>query len=103
MSSRTDSMAVARHEVPVIRKIGPCSVPRRGYRTQPRVSTLGIVDQERRALKGRQIERPKKVGSVVGWSNGRTSQWRTLTFAWQWVRASSGTRISRPFRANRLF
>jgi hypothetical protein len=27
-------------------------VPRRGYRTQPRVSTLGIVHQERRALKG---------------------------------------------------
>ena len=40
-------------------------MPRRGYRTQPRVSTLGIVHQERRALKGRQIERPNKaeVGS----------------------------------------
>ena len=35
-------------------------MPRRGYRTQPRVSTLGIVHQERRAMKGRQIERPNK-------------------------------------------
>jgi hypothetical protein len=56
-------------------------VPRRGYRTQPRVSTQGIVHQERRALtrrylvapcwkntrsaglevlKGRQVERPNK-------------------------------------------
>ncbi len=37
-----------------------CFVPRRGYRTQPKVSALGIVHQERRALKGRQIERPNK-------------------------------------------
>jgi hypothetical protein len=36
-------------------------VPRTGYKTQPRVSTLGIVHQERRALKkGRQIERPNE-------------------------------------------
>ena len=36
-------------------------MPRRpGYGTQPRVSTLGIVHQERRALNGRQIERPNK-------------------------------------------
>ena len=54
---------------------GPCFVPRRGCRTQPRVSTLGIVHQQRRALtrrylvapventvllKGRQIERPNQ-------------------------------------------
>ena len=32
----------------------------RGYRTQPRVLTLGIVHQERGALKGRQIEPPDK-------------------------------------------
>ena len=38
-----------------------------GYRTQPRVSTLGIVHQTRRALNGRQIARPNKVeaGSTV--------------------------------------
>ena len=30
----------------------PCFVPRRGYSTRPRVSTLGIVHRERRALKG---------------------------------------------------
>jgi hypothetical protein len=33
------------------------SMPRRGYRTQPRVSTLGTDPPKRRALKGRQIER----------------------------------------------
>jgi hypothetical protein len=38
----------------------PEIVPRRGYRSQPRVSTLGIVHQERRTLKGRQVERPNK-------------------------------------------
>ena len=59
-----------------------CFVPRRGYRTQPRVSTLGIVHQERRAPKGRQIERPNKM-EAVGWFNCRKSQLRTLTFAWQ--------------------
>jgi hypothetical protein len=31
-------------------------MPQRGYRTQPRVSTLGTTIPERRALKGRQIE-----------------------------------------------
>jgi hypothetical protein len=35
--------------------------PRRGWRTQPRVSTLGTDQPTRRALKGRQIERPDKV------------------------------------------
>jgi hypothetical protein len=35
--------------------------PRRGWRTQPRVSTLGTDQLERRALKGRQSERPNKV------------------------------------------
>jgi hypothetical protein len=30
--------------------------PKRGYRTQPRVLTLGTGNPERRALKGRQIE-----------------------------------------------
>jgi hypothetical protein len=39
--------------------IGPC--PEGGYRTQPRVSTLGTDQPTRRALKGRQIERPNKV------------------------------------------
>src|ERR1700722_20500338 len=33
-------------------------VPRRGRRTQPRVSTLGTDHPERCALKGRQIEPP---------------------------------------------
>jgi hypothetical protein len=37
-------MIVAWHEVPGTR---------RGYSTQPRVSTLGILHHERRALKGR--------------------------------------------------
>ena len=53
-------------------------MPRRGYRTQPRVSTLGIIHQERRALKGRQIERLK----METGSNGpivETSQLRTRT------------------------
>jgi hypothetical protein len=94
-----------------------------GLRTQPRVLTLGIVHQEPRALtrrylvapcwentrsaglevlKGRQTDRPDKV-EAVGWFNCRTSQLRTLTYARQEVRTSSGTRISRPFRANRLY
>jgi hypothetical protein len=73
-------------------------VPQRGYSTQPRVSTLGILHQERRALKGRQIERPSKAESDFD----GTSQLRTLTFARPQVRASSGTPISRPFRASRF-
>jgi hypothetical protein len=42
-------------------------VARKGYRIQPRVSTLGIVHQELRALKGAQIERPNmaKRGPMV--------------------------------------
>jgi hypothetical protein len=43
--SRRDSTIIARHEVPQ---------PRRGYRTQPRVSTLGNLKNERFALKGRE-------------------------------------------------
>jgi hypothetical protein len=48
-------------------------VPRRGYRTQPRVSTLGIVHQERRALKGAP-DRTSYKGSGVRWSNCSTSR-----------------------------
>ncbi len=39
--------------------------------------------RERRALKGRQIERPNKGGSGVRWSNCRMSQLRALTFTRQ--------------------
>jgi hypothetical protein len=41
--------------------------PRKGWRTQPRVSTLGTDQPERRALKGRQIECPNKVEVGVQW------------------------------------
>ena len=66
---------------------------RRGYRTQPRVSTLGIVHQERRALEGRQIERSNKADTsqlALGLLRGNRCE-------------LVGTIISRPFRANRLF
>jgi hypothetical protein len=43
--------------------------PRRGWRAQPRVSTLGTDQPTRRALKGRQIERPNKVEIRVQWRN----------------------------------
>jgi hypothetical protein len=70
-------------------------VPRRGYRTQPRVSTLGIVHQERHALKGRQIERPNK---AVAGSDGPIVARPIAHSARQLVQASSGTRISRRFQ-----
>jgi hypothetical protein len=35
--SRRDRLIVARHEVPLVQR----AVPQRGWRTQPRVSTLG--------------------------------------------------------------
>jgi hypothetical protein len=57
----------------------------------------------RRALKGRQIERPNKVEVGVQWRNCHMSQLRTLTFVPQSVRDSSRSRVSRPFRANHLF
>jgi hypothetical protein len=43
------------------------ALPRRGYMTQPRVSTLGTDHPERRALKGRQIKSTNKaeVGLMV--------------------------------------
>jgi hypothetical protein len=49
--------------------------PRRGWRAQPRVSTLGTDQPERRALKlkGRQIERPFKVEIGVQWRNCKRS------------------------------
>jgi hypothetical protein len=40
-----------------LRQFLDVSLPRRGYRTQPRVSTLGTVSPQRRALKGLQIAR----------------------------------------------
>jgi hypothetical protein len=42
------------------------AVPQRGWRTQPRVSTLGTATPKRRAPKGRQIERTNnaKVGPI---------------------------------------
>jgi hypothetical protein len=55
-------------------------MPRRGYRTQPKVSTLGIVHQERPALKGAPDRTSQKGGNG---SDGSTSQLRTLTLAWQ--------------------
>jgi hypothetical protein len=54
------------------------NLPQRDYRTQPRVSTLGTVHPERRALKGRQIERSSNVEVR---SNCDTFQSRTLIFA----------------------
>jgi hypothetical protein len=59
-----DRLIVAKHEMP-----GPKGVPQRGWRTQPRVSTLNRRP-ERFALKGRQIERPNnaKVGPVAALS-----------------------------------
>jgi hypothetical protein len=44
-----------------LQKSRPEFAPRRGWRAQPRVSTLGTDQPTRRALKGRQIERPNKV------------------------------------------
>ncbi len=56
-------------------------VPRRGYRTQPRVSTLGIVHQKRHALKGQDRTSYRSEagsdGPIVDVPIG------TLTFAWQ--------------------
>jgi hypothetical protein len=45
----------------IYRRSRPELAPRRGWRAQPRVSTLGTDQPTRRALKGRQIERPNKV------------------------------------------
>jgi hypothetical protein len=67
-----------------------------------RVSTLGTDHTERRALKGRQIERPNKVEVGVQWPIVTCFNC-ALTFAPQWVRDLSRSRISRPFRANHLF
>jgi hypothetical protein len=53
-------------------------MPQRGWRTQPRVSTLGTNHPVRRALKGRQIERTSNVKAS---SNCGTSQLRILIFA----------------------
>ncbi len=47
--------------------------------------------------RGRQIERPNKAEAGFDGPIGARSQLRTLTFARQQVRVSSGTRISRPF------
>jgi hypothetical protein len=67
----------------------PCIPYLRAIR--PRVATLGTDHPERRALKGRQIERPNKVEA------GPMANWK-LMFAHQSVRDSSCSRISRPFK-----
>jgi hypothetical protein len=73
--ARTEVTEVTEGLRSVERRCGPKGMPRRGHRTQPRVSTLGPTTPERRALKGRQIESTKnaKIGSSC-----RTSQSRTL-------------------------
>ena len=54
-----------------INPCGPKGMHRRGYRAQPRVSTLGPTTPERRALKGRQIE---SASNAEKGSSCRTSQ-----------------------------
>ena len=74
----------------------------RATETQPRVSTLGIVHQERRALKGRQIEPPNmretgSDGSIV------TSQLLHSDFCAATGAISIWYPHLSPFRANRYF
>ena len=60
-------------------------LPRRGYRTQPRVSTLGIFKNKRFALKGREMIIPHKLAPIASQKSqcqlGRVRLVRTFDLA----------------------
>jgi hypothetical protein len=83
---------------------GGVVAPRRGWRTQPRVSTpvstLGTHHPKYRALNGRQIERPNNAEVEFKESNCNTSQLHRRILR---NLDANFTGISLPFRANRFF
>ena len=91
-------------------------MPRRGYRIQPRVSTLGNIQKKRFALKGREITwakcvrlLPKGRGYLLGRYNLLLAKLMRTSTKWSdcgpWIICSSRLflirLIWRPFRARR--